>query len=320
MHRRFLLTGATGLIGSSIISLLEDSDEVCILVRNSRFFALPRGVTLQLDGDITLPEFGFNHAVIKQLKSIDCIIHSAANTDFNASDNALYSTNVVGLVQAQGLARKLKVPLIYISTAFVRKNTDDCMNNYELSKTIAESKLDQSVTVVRPSIVIGKSSDGVMPRIQGFHRLLRYITRSSLPILPCSSGATVDAIPCDIVGKSILHIYDNQLSGEHWITAGEKSINIKDLIMIEADRKDVDFVCPKFIDPDMYERLIKPVFIPNLDRRNRLLYQRIANVITYFSNNSIFASTIPKLGEYLSEWYGRYDLREQILKDVRMLG
>ncbi len=320
MHRRFLLTGATGVIGSSIISLLDDADEVCVLVRNSRFCKLPRGVTLQLDGDITLPTFGLSEAVIKRLKSIDCIIHSAANTNFNASENKLYNSNVVGLMQAQSFSKKLNVPLIYISTAFVRERTDDCMNNYELSKTIAETKLEKSVTVVRPSIVIGKSSDGVMPRIQGFHRLLRYITRSSLPILPCSPSATVDAIPCDIVGKSILHIYDNNLKGEHWITAGKKSLNIKDLIMLEADKNNVDFVCPKFIEPDMYERLIKPVFIPNLDKRNRVLYQSIANVITYFSHNSIFDSTIPKLGQYLSEWYGHYDLREQILKNVRMLG
>ena len=58
MSRKLLLTGATGVVGLSILELLNKNDQVHILTRSRSFSKLPPGVVNQLSGDICSPDFG----------------------------------------------------------------------------------------------------------------------------------------------------------------------------------------------------------------------------------------------------------------------
>ncbi|AOT10422.1 SDR family oxidoreductase [Pseudoalteromonas luteoviolacea] len=320
MSRRFLLTGATGVVGLSMIELLSPNDEIVILVNQRSFIDLPQGVSQQIQGDIRKANFGLNDEQVAQLEGIDCIVHSAALTDFTADPDVLAGINVAGLKHAIQLSERLNVPLIHISTAFVKGRNGHDFNNYEQSKREAEACLSDKITVVRPSVIIGDSTLGLMPKKQGLHNMLKLATKEVIPIVPGDANTLVDVIPRDIVAKCILTIVDKKLSGEFWLTAGTLAKTLGDLLTLGEDdditsRYDVRFKAPKLMSPTTFERLVKPVFMPALPKRFKRMFEETSIYLKYLDMSEGFQSDVPQLAEVAGECY-QFDVRHTLAKNL----
>src|SRR3989344_1461098 len=191
-----LLTGATGLVGSSLTPLLQErGDRILYLVRRS---GAEGGVTrlmkaighlrteeIVLEGDVTLPWGGLKAEQRREWRGqVDLIIHSAASTKFD--DRVAEETreiNVGGTETMLQIASDLEVPEFhFVSTSYVAGNSVDMgedlldlgqlpRNAYERSKITAERLVRAwrggRFSIYRPSIVVGESKSGVVASFSG---------------------------------------------------------------------------------------------------------------------------------------------------------
>ena len=170
------VTGATGLLGSSIIRTLLDADEkVLAIKRKNSDTTLLRDVYHQItwrDADMLDPT-----SIDDALQGVTSIIHAAGLVSFNARDKKkLYETNVTGtrnLVNAC-LIHNIR-RLIHVSSvaALSRPKEILCLdenqkwNESPLNTVYAESKYladlevmrgheeGLSVAIVNPSVILG---------------------------------------------------------------------------------------------------------------------------------------------------------------------
>lgn len=320
MSRHFFLTGATGVVGLSILEQLEEGDQVSILTNRQKFSVLPKGVARQLKGNISKPDFALSADDLAKLSQTDILVHSAALTDFTADPEALAEVNIAGLKHAKALANKLNARLVYISTAFVKGRNGHAFNNYEHSKKLAESSLDEDITIIRPSVIIGDSIKGIMPKKQGMHNMLKLATKEVIPVVPGDASTLVDVIPRDTVASGILAVIDNNLSGEFWLTAGDRASTLGQMLTIGTnpdyfERYQVKFKPPKLINPTTFERLIKPVFLPALPRRYKRMFEETSIYLKYLDMSEGFSSDLDVLGTY-KNGPQPFDIPEVMVKNI----
>src|SRR5262249_30743741 len=120
-----LLTGATGLVGSGLLTQFSGKRRRFILLsREPQTLATlsrANGSTM-LKGDVTRPHLGLNDRTYAELKcSITEIIHCAADTRFGISLNSARETNTAGTREVLDLAFQCArlQKLAYISTVYV---------------------------------------------------------------------------------------------------------------------------------------------------------------------------------------------------------
>ena len=207
-----LLTGATGLLGSYLLrDLLLAGRPVAVIARGERKRSpvvrvealvadwedrlgvrLPRPVVLA--GDLTKPACGLDEASIRWVGD-HCseLLHNAASLSFKGTsrDEEPWVTNVGGTTHVLELAARAGVRRMHqVSTAYVCGLRTDVVaeedldvgqsfgNDYERSKGEAErlvrsaGHLD-SVTVYRPSIIVGDAVTGYTSTYHGFFAALR---------------------------------------------------------------------------------------------------------------------------------------------------
>jgi len=202
MSTRVLLTGVTGALGSALLpELLGRGFEVYCLIRpqkNEGAAARLRRLTanrcaIPLAGDITDPLCGVDPA---KLPKIDKLVHAAADTSLSqGNEQRAVESNLVGTRNALALAAALGNPeFYYIGTAYIAGDAPvltehdaggpltvgKSRNPYEASKVQAETMVRQyrgQYSVLRPSIVVGRSDDGAAPGLDGIYGFFRSITR-----------------------------------------------------------------------------------------------------------------------------------------------
>jgi len=185
-HKRVLITGTTGAIGSwHVLELLNRGYEVICLVRGNhnhgRFEKLASVIGESLasqvriiSGEITENLAGVSTPVIESLKgNVDIIIHHAGSILFDQEYwEDIMHTNVGGTTNVLALAEVLGVPkFCYDSTAYAL-NTPP-RNPYEESKQKAEEMVlnwdKGEVMIWRPSVVVGRASDGQTHGFNGYY-------------------------------------------------------------------------------------------------------------------------------------------------------
>ncbi len=222
-----LVTGATGFLGSNLISRLStEGYRLIALSRNKegwhKLINKARGrknleyVEL-IQGDITRPLLGLSGRRFRRLAwQVDTIIHCAALTDFE-NEERLFRTNVEGtglLLQFALLGRKKHFH--HVSSAYVAGNYNGTFyeedfnknqsfnNSYEESKFNAEFLIRRFArkhllpyTVYRPSIIVGDSTAGHTECYKGFYAFARALFLLKLRAL---EGDKSDAERMNIVG------------------------------------------------------------------------------------------------------------------------
>ncbi len=180
--------------------------------------------------------------LFKKLKGVDTFFHCAADVNFGKDpEGKTLKTNLEGTRKMLALAAKLKVKSFhYVSTAYVagkHKGTvpedglvaKDFNNSYEKSKFMSEQLVRSSgipFTIYRPSIVVGRVSDGKIRKPLAFYRVLEFMAKlkkhrsSKMKMNPLNTislnlrlkAAPSDKIyfvPVDYVQKCIVELFLN---------------------------------------------------------------------------------------------------------------
>jgi len=193
----YLLTGATGFLGSHLMaSLLKKGYRIIVFGRSKSNESLQQRVIKLLqwfgieymiknvecvDYDLSKNMFGLEKSNYVRLATItDSIIHCASDTSFaECKREKVIESNINGLAEILKFASQAHVKhFYYISTAYVagitenicKENlplTDKFTNVYEESKAHAENIIAEycetksiRYSIIRPSIVYGDSSNG----------------------------------------------------------------------------------------------------------------------------------------------------------------
>jgi len=202
----YLITGATGLVGSSLIPILRDrGHQLLYLVRETekesaetRLKNIIGPLTdrdVVVPGDITLELGGFTQDLLRNWNGkVDKIIHSAASVKFDASlAEETRTINIGGTKAMLNLASTLGIPEFhYVSTAYVAGDAatfteadfdigQRARNVYEASKFESEQNVRNwsgRFTIYRPSIVVGDGTNGFIQSFNGIYGFLAPFWRS----------------------------------------------------------------------------------------------------------------------------------------------
>jgi nucleoside-diphosphate-sugar epimerase len=280
-RRAVLLTGASGVIGRAVLKRLRDFDVVCLVHRSP--VSGPNVTTVP--GDVAEPMFGLpKQAYLELAARVDAVIHCAAITDFNRTDGSLEATNIAGTEHTAAFAAAAHAVLYHVSTAFVDTTADGARGRtaigYASSKLAAEHVVRSSGVphvILRPSVVIGDSATGQIAAFQGLHQVMAGLFAGIVPMIPFDPAWPIDFVPVDVVADTIACVAENRMSaGEFWVSAGDKALRLDEsfALTVELARGlGVNIDMPRFVPPDMFDRLIGPVFLealPGKIRRNVL--------------------------------------------------
>jgi thioester reductase-like protein len=303
-RRTVLLTGASGVVGRALLQRLRDLNVVCLVHRSP--VSGPGVTTVQ--GDISEPMFGLARQAYEALAAeVDAVIHCAAITEFYRTDGSLEATNIAGTGHVAAFVAAANAVLYHVSTAFVHTTVDGDRGRtaigYAASKSAGEQLVRSSGVphvILRPSVVIGDSGTGEIAAFQGLHRIAAGMFAGIVPMIPFEPSWPIDFVPADIVADAIACVVQNQVSqGEFWVTAGEKALRLDEAVVVAVEvgwelgvRVDV----PRFVPPEMFDRLIGPVFLDALpDRIRRNVLRMLEFFTTYLQSGQYKPSSLDQL-------------------------
>ncbi len=240
VERTFFITGASGLLGTEVVSqLLTTTDSmVYVLVRaatvtdatyrlqglwwedNTLSSALGKRV-IPVIGDITKDRLALDDDAYHLLTStITHVIHCAADTGVQQSKAQLWNVNVNGTRQVAQLAGQMSLlqRFTYVSTAYVagtrsgRIMEDEPVATtfyslYEQSKAEAEKVVRATslpFTVCRPGMIVGNSVTGRTRNFNTVYYVLKLMLQGKLGYLPVKPTQTVNVIPVDYVARQVV--------------------------------------------------------------------------------------------------------------------
>jgi nucleoside-diphosphate-sugar epimerase len=297
-----LVTGATGVVGQALLARLAEMDVICLVHRKP----LPErpGLT-SVHADITQPHLGLSRSDYSTLAArTDAVVHCAAVTDFNRTDGSLEATNIGGTEQIVAFAEAADAHLCHVSTAFLETEAIGDRGHtavrYAASKRRAEGLVSASSAphvILRPSVVIGDSHTGRVASFQGFYFAARAILQGLVPLIPFNSEWPIDFVPGDVVADAIVSVLHHQITdGVFWITTGEGALTLGEAVTeCVGFGREIGILVdpPRFVAPEVFDRLIGPVFIDMLPPRVRKNVLKLLEFFAvYLSRDSKFPSSL----------------------------
>ncbi len=154
MTSSILVTGGAGFIGSATVDIFVSEGFKVKIIDN-----LSSGTRKNINkkaGFINLDITKINQSIIKKLKGIDAVVHSAAQISMPKSLSDVASdakTNIIGSIKVLELCRKLKIKKIVFSSSCavygdakklpIKEGNDlKALNPYAISKKTVENYLD----------------------------------------------------------------------------------------------------------------------------------------------------------------------------------
>ena len=303
-RRTVLVTGASGVVGRALLRRLRDFDVVCLVHRSP--VSGPNVTTVA--GDVAEPMLGLTEQVYTELAArIDTVIHCAAVTDFNRTDGSLEATNIAGTGHVAAFAAVAEAVLYHVSTAFADTTADGDRGRtaigYASSKLASEEVVRSGGVphvILRPSVVIGDSVTGEIAAFQGLYQVAAGLFAGIVPMIPFDPGWPIDFVPADIVADTIACLVENRVSsGEFWISAGDKALRLDESVALAVELAHglgMNIDMPRFVPPDMFDRLIGPVFLDLLPARIRRNVLRMLEFFTtYLQSGQIKPSSLDQL-------------------------
>ncbi|MEW1757556.1 SDR family oxidoreductase [Streptomyces cyaneofuscatus] len=307
-----LLTGASGVVGSALLSQLSDCHVIALIHRTPA-----PGADEQLVGDLTAPRLGLDQAAYQRLSSrVDAVVHCAAITGFSSGPEATHALNAAGTRQMVELTADADAVMYHVSTAFVDRTDltraqmgqdqgeatarpEDYLDSKRAGEDIVRSSGIPAV-IVRPSVVIGDSATGAISAFQGMHGIMHGLLRGLLPLVPVPAHSPVDFVPQDVVASTIASLVRQGSSeSEVWVTAGADALSTEralEVIQETAERLGLDAVRPRMVGPEMVDRLIRPVFIANLHPRARRRFDDMLAMTALFAHGHVFPNSLGQKG------------------------
>ena len=252
-----LLTGATGLVGRTIIPFLKKhrpGRRIVALVRKPEQCA---GLNLKeietVIGDLSRPRLGISPAEYQRLqRSLTGILHVAANVRFDLSAAESREDNVVGVRRILDLAKSSPGlrKFGHVSTAYVNGYREgifaeepmspgqEFVNGYQQTKFEAEGLVLEAMSYIpasiyRISLILADSADGVVSQFNYIHHLIRILPDSILPVMPGDPDVLIDAVPANWVAAALAHLFDSRFTEgaiRHLCAGREGSMRLEDIM------------------------------------------------------------------------------------------
>lgn len=347
-----LMTGITGLVGSSFVTeLLRKRNDVhisTIVRRHHRMnsekrvwdtieeqcdfdgepaFVSPAWKHIELiEGDICDPA---TFEKVQQKGSFDSIFHCAADVNLGKDpEGKTFCINYEGTKNILEFAKNNSIQsLHYVSTAYVAGkseglvkedslNAEDFNNSYEKSKFQSETLIRKSgipFTIYRPSIIVGRLSDGKIRKPLAFYRLLEFLGKfkkhlcSKMNISPtdwlevplrlqAKPSDRIYFVPIDYVQKSITELFLKPNSNKTYHITGKSPIStnmIEDVVEKVLKVKGV--------------RIKEEIKNPTMDEK--LMHRFIQDLLPYFSTRTEFdvSNVEEALGKESLDWTLNYE-------------
>jgi hybrid polyketide synthase / nonribosomal peptide synthetase ACE1 len=209
-----VMSGATGLLGSSLLRLLVKSPDVgkihCIAIRDpsklAEFATSPKVVLHK--GDLSLPRCGLSEDEMKSISGLaDAILHNGADVSFLKTYRSLKAPNLSSTKELTRLASARRIPFHFVSTATAGKfNKSETLapeslaryppfqagraglaDGYAASKWASEVFLEKAsrqfglpVFIHRPSAIMGaEAGDDVLSSVLEYGSLIKALPDSS---------------------------------------------------------------------------------------------------------------------------------------------
>lgn len=308
MSGRILLTGASGVVGSALLDELGDGREVIALVHRN---PVPRSSVESVAGDVARPRLGLEPDRYDRLAGeIDLVVHSAAVTSFTEHPDRIVAANVEGTMRVLELAVQAGASVLHVGTAFEqerpgrggRSGLSAGTDAYRRSKRTAERLVGESgvpYTVVKPSLLIGDSRTGRIAKFQGIHYIIEYIFRGHMPFLPIRPDERIDLIPQDVVARAMADLMQRPCEGEtFYLTLGSEALTLRRLVELGSEFSRMTahpFSPPRFVDPDIVDRLIRPVFMQEFPARIRRRLERLIEFDAFLNPRGDLPTSLPEL-------------------------
>ena len=278
-----LLTGATGFVGTEILSrFLERGDRhIFALVRadndDQAAERLPAHDRLTaVAGDIEQQELGLADGTSDLLRrEVTTVLHCAASVSFDLPLEESRSVNVEGTRRMLEFARGCPglERFSYVSTAYVAGEPGGLFredelavgqrfrNPYERSKFEAELALrsegrDLPVQILRPSIVVGDSETGRTSSFNVLYGPLKAFARGAVPAIPARRDAPVDIVPVDYVADRVHELATHGPDGTFHLVAGRNATTVGRLL--EMSSEELGRAEPTVLSPRLYRRWVHP--------------------------------------------------------------
>jgi nucleoside-diphosphate-sugar epimerase len=234
------------------------------------------GEVAALCGDVRQPGLALDEAsLVEIVRGLDLVIHGAAATGFNLSEQVFREVNIDGTANVLALIRLRKpapIPLLHLSTAYVCGERSGLVaeseldvgqrfaNGYESSKAAAERlvRIAQQqggvIAVARPSIVVGRYCDGAIGRFTNIYALIRLVTAGRIHILPAGPGASLDLVPIDHVIGGLTDIAERMAaaSGRTYHLVSGSPVPVATLRTLALGYPHLH--APRFVPPKTFER------------------------------------------------------------------
>ncbi|MBK7827437.1 SDR family oxidoreductase [Nannocystis sp.] len=289
-----VITGATGFLGRELVLHMLAADpaaHLTLLVRGrDEAEAQARGLSLltgQLQGaaladasvrvavvraDLERDRLGLTQKAYDDLAGrTTAVIHGAASVSFSLPIDEARAINVEGTRRILGLARQAGAHLDYVGTAYVAGERTGLVleaelecgqgfrNTYERSKCEAEALVrsragEQSLTIYRPSIIVGDSRTGRTASFKVLYWPLKIFARG-FRVVPGRADTPMDVVPSDFVVQAIAHL--RQQPGRegqvyHLCAGPERSATLGALAGLAAEYFHVR--APFFVQPRLFVR------------------------------------------------------------------
>ena len=276
------ITGSTGFLGGEILMLLSKREEIkkiyCLLraenetqanLRLEKVFKLhndyfDKEKVIPVIGNLSDEHTSELLASNEQLRDVNVIIHSAANTSFaKIYDSVVEKVNLQGLNQILQWSKTLSnlETFVYVGTAtiigkgvtdrviyedespnaesvhFVRYTYTKMMGELMIRESLPENK----ILIVRPSIILGDSRARI-PRSNVILWTLAAV--NTLRLIPVRPEPKLDIIPVDYAARAIeALLFAKRHHTVYHVSAGEHSCT--------TNRKLTEAIAPHFSDrPD----------------------------------------------------------------------
>jgi thioester reductase-like protein len=307
-----LVTGASGVLGQALLSVLPP--ERVVAMGHSRPIKIDG--CRALTGDITQPFLGLGRDQYDRLADeLTAIVHCAAETRFDRPVETFESCNVEGTKRILALGEQAGVRVVYVSTAFIASRPYLAADGTDIrtgllayldSKRAAESTVASSgldTVIVRPSVIVGESTTGRIARMSGIHYMAGLVLQGRLPMIPADPGRRVDFLPQDVVARAIVTLLGAAPPrSSYWLTAGLQAPTVARVVetILSAGRQlGLPAAAPRYVAPDVVDRLVRPVFLPLIPDDARRSFEQALALLGLLAGASAFRSSLG--GAELSE-------------------
>jgi nucleoside-diphosphate-sugar epimerase len=336
--RNVLVTGAAGVLGSAVVEALGAHSVVALAHSEA-----PAEGHETVRGDVSAPRLGLAERDHAELAArIDCVVHCAAVSTYAAREDEMRRVNVGGTGNVLAFCADAGAALYHMGTALdaddeavavpagarptSREDSPFSRAAYLESKRDAERLVRSSglrASALRPTIVIGDSATGATPRFQAVHTLVRFVLEDSYGVVPGSPEDAADYLPRDTIAHAVRALIErDEVPPVVWLAAGDEAPTVRrviELIVGYGREVGVELDFPRFMDPEVIDRLVRPALIPELPHRERQRFEYVIEFATALSSGRVFPSHLPELADSMHA-PSRADLEDALVNSLRYWG